>query len=277
MNALPALRFSEEALMRLVGFNAQQVRQGVCPRGAAPRQGARTAGPMCPETLADHLVQLHRRDLAAWCNEVIRALAKARICGPKVTGMVEATELETTAPDEGGGQVTRKRQLTDTHGHTHEIAGTVDGCKLLVLIGAGTKRPLAAPVVPSHAHEVLSMRALVTQARTNLAGHARVQQVVFDKAFWEGVDLWGLDRQGLLCGVAAQATMAVTIDAQAQAAAGEGVIVGRRVPTGRQGQGRTAWTERLETAVVGIPGLTPDDQDGTPEHGRPHHRRDFDP
>jgi hypothetical protein len=37
MNALPALLFSDEALMRLVGFNAQQVRHGVCQRGAAKR------------------------------------------------------------------------------------------------------------------------------------------------------------------------------------------------------------------------------------------------
>ena len=33
INALPALLFSDEALMQLVGFNAQQVRQGVCQRG----------------------------------------------------------------------------------------------------------------------------------------------------------------------------------------------------------------------------------------------------
>jgi hypothetical protein len=38
MNALPALLFSDEALMQLVGFNAQQVRNGVCQRGAAKRQ-----------------------------------------------------------------------------------------------------------------------------------------------------------------------------------------------------------------------------------------------
>ncbi|HEX9871089.1 MAG TPA: hypothetical protein VGC99_21330 [Candidatus Tectomicrobia bacterium] len=30
MHALPALLFSDEALMQLVGFNAQQVRHGVC-------------------------------------------------------------------------------------------------------------------------------------------------------------------------------------------------------------------------------------------------------
>jgi hypothetical protein len=29
--------------------------------------------------------------------------------------------------------------------------------------------------------------------------------------------------------------------------------------------------------VVGITGLTTDDQDGTPEHGRYHNRRDFQP
>jgi hypothetical protein len=31
----------------------------------------------------------------------------------------------------------------------------------------------------------------------------------------------------------------------------------------------------LETEVVGITALTPDDQDGTPEHGRHANRRDF--
>ena len=52
MNALPPLLFSDEALMQLVGFNAQQVRQGICQRGATTRQGERTPGPICPDTLA---------------------------------------------------------------------------------------------------------------------------------------------------------------------------------------------------------------------------------
>jgi hypothetical protein len=77
--------------------------------------------------------------------------------------------------------------------------------------------------------------------------------------------------------VPAKDNMAVTVDAQAQAVAGEGVTVGRRVHTVRHGQGRTAWTERLETEVVGITGLTTYDQYGTPEHGRYANRRDFQP
>lgn len=277
MNALPALLFSDEALMRLVGFNAQQVRHGVCQRGAAKRQGPRTEGPICPDALAKHLVQLNLRDLEAWFNGTMRALAQAGVFGAKVTGIVDATDLETTAAYEGCGQVTRKRKITDKHGHVREIEVTVYGWKLIVLIDARTKIPLAVTVVPIHEHEVLSMRALVTQARTNLAGFTRLHKVVFDRGFLDGADLWWLDQHGITFVVPAKDNMAVTVDARAQAAAGEGVTVGRRVHTVRHGQGQTAWTERRETEVVGITGLTTYDQYGTPEHGRHHNRRDFEP
>jgi Transposase DDE domain len=277
MNALPALRFSDEALMWLVGFNAHQVRQGVCQRGAATRQGPRTEGPICPDTLAANIVKLNRRDLEALFNGVIRALAKTGVFAANVTGIVDATDLETTAQYEGCGHVTRKRRITDTRGQGHEIEVTVYGWKLIVLIDASTKIPLAGQVVPINEHEVLSMRALVTQARTNLAGAARLHTVVLDRGFLDGPDRWWLDQHGILLVVPAKDNMAATVDAQAQAAVGEGVTVGRRAHTVRHGQGKTACTERLETEVVGITGLTTDDPYGTPEHGRQHHRRDFEP
>jgi hypothetical protein len=194
-----------------------------------------------------------------------------------VTGIVDATDLETTAQYEGCGQVTRKRKLTDKRGKVHEIEVTVYGWKLIVLIEARTKIPLAAKVVPIQEHETLSLRALVTQARTNLASHARLHKVVFDKGLLDGVDLWWLAQREMLLVVPAKDNMAVTVDAQAQAAAGEGITVGRRAHTVRHGQGKTAWNERLETEVVGIAGLTTYDQYGTPEHGRHHNRRGFQP
>jgi len=277
MPALPALRFRDEALMRLVGFKAHQVRHGVCHRGAATRQGPRTTGPIGAEALADNLVKRHLRDLEAWFNGVIRALTTAGGLAATLPGLVEATALETTAPYEGGGQVTRTRRMTDTRGKVHELEVTVDGCKRIVCIEARTTIPLAAKIVPMQAHETRSLRALVTPARPTRAGHARRHQVVVDRGFWDGVALWWLAPQGLLCVVPAQENLAVTLDAQAQAAVGEGVPVGRRVHTVRHGQGKTAWSERLETAVVGITGLTTDDQSGTPEHGRQAHRRDCQP
>jgi hypothetical protein len=129
----------------------------------------------------------------------------------------------------------------------HEIEVTVYGWKRIVLIDASTKIPLAGQVVPINAHEVLSLRALVTQARTNLAGYARLHKVVFDTGFLDGIDLGWLDQRGILFVVPARDTMAVTVDAQAQAAASEGITVGRRGHTARHGHGKTAWTGRLET------------------------------
>jgi hypothetical protein len=260
LNALPSWLFSDVALMQLVGVNAQQVRDGVCQRGASTRQGERTWGPICPDTLANHSVKLNLRQLEVVFNGAIRALAKAGSFGKTVTGMVDATDLETTAPYAGCGQATRKRKVTDQHGTAQEIEVTVDGWKVRILIDALTKIPLALKVAPLQAHATLFRRALVTQARTNLVGATRVHNVVFDRGFWDGADLWWWDQRGLLCVVPAQANMAVTADARAQAAAGEEITPARRVYTVRHGQGHTASTERLETAVVGITGLTTDDQ-----------------
>jgi hypothetical protein len=164
--------------------------------------------------------------------------------------------------------------MTDKCGQVHEIEVTIYGWKLSVLIDGRTKIPLAGKVVPINEHKVLSMRALVTQARTNVAGHARLHKVVFERGCLDGVDLWWLDQHGMTFVVPAKDNMAVTADARAQAAAGEGITRGRRVHTIRHGQGRAARPERLETKVVGITGLTTYDQYGTPEHGRAHNRRD---
>jgi hypothetical protein len=129
--------------------------------------------------------------------------------------------------------------------------------------------------VPIQAHETLWLRALVVQAQANLVSAARLHKLVFDKGFLDGTDLWWLDQRGITFVVPAKANMAVTADARAQAAAGEGLSLGRRIHTVRHGQGRTAWRERLETEVVGITGLTTYDQYGTAEHGRHANRRGF--
>ena len=277
LNALPTLRCSDAARMRLVGFKASQVRHGVCQRGAARRQGPRRTGPIGAEALADHLVELNLRALEALFNGVLRGLAKAGVLAAQVTGIVAGTALETTEPDAGWGPVTRQRKSADKRGHVHTIEGTVDGWKRVVLIEARTTIPLAAQVVPIQEHATLSLRALVTQARPNRAGYAPLHNVVVARGLGEGVDRWWLQQPGSLLVVPAKRHLAVTLEAPAPAAAGAGSTRGRRVHTVRQGQGTTAWRARRETEVVGIAALPPDDQSGTPEHGCHHNRRDFQP
>jgi Transposase DDE domain len=217
------------------------------------------------------------RELEGVFNGALRALAQAGVFGTRVTGIADGTDLETTERYAGCGQATRKRRIEDKWGRVHEIEVTVYGWKVLLLIDAVTKIPLAVKVVKIQEHEALWTRALVTQAQANLAGAARLHKVVFDKAFLAGTDLWWLDQRGIRFVVPAKDHMAVTADARALAAAGEGVTVGRRIHTVRHGQGKGAWTERLETEVVGIPGLTTYEQYGTEEHGRHHNRRTFEP
>ena len=131
--------------MQLVGCNAQQVRRRVCRRGTATHQGERAPGPIGPDTLAKHIVQLNVRDLEALFHGVMRALAKAGVFAKRVTGIADDTDVETTRRYAGGGYVTRKVRIEDTNGRMHEIEVTVYGWNVLLLIDAATKIPLCQP------------------------------------------------------------------------------------------------------------------------------------
>jgi hypothetical protein len=119
------------------------------------------------------------------------------VFGTQVTGIADGTDLETTERYRGCGQVTRQVRIKDKNGRVHEIEVTVYGWKVLLLIDAATKIPLAVRVGKIHEHEVFWTRALVTQARLNLAGATRLHKVIFDKGFLDRSTLWWLDQQGI--------------------------------------------------------------------------------
>ena len=120
------------------------------------------------------------------------------VFGAKVTGIADGTDLETTARYEGCGQVTRKVRIEDKRGKVHEIEVTVYGWKVIVLIDAATKIPLAVKVGPIQEHETLWAAGL-GHAGADQSGwrHARLHKVVFDKGFLDGTDLWWLDQHGI--------------------------------------------------------------------------------
>ena len=103
MNALPALLFSDEALMQLAGFNAQHVCQVVCQRGAAKRSGKRTPELISPETSANNIVKLNLQGLKCVFNGAILALARAGVFSKQVTGI--AGDLATAVIALGGLQI----------------------------------------------------------------------------------------------------------------------------------------------------------------------------
>jgi len=124
--------------------------------------------------------------------------------------------LETTERYAGGRQATRKRRIAEQWGPVHEIEVTVYGGKVRLLIDAVTKIPLAVKAVKIREHEALWTRALITQARDNLAGAARLHNVVFDQGVLAGTALGWLDQRRLRLIVPAQDHLAVTADARAR-------------------------------------------------------------
>jgi hypothetical protein len=125
MHALPALWFSDEAAMRLAGFNAVQMRDGIGQRSHEKRQGNKPPGPLCPAPLADNSVKLRLAAMAAFLNGIIQDLAHAGVLARQVPGILEGTALETTARYEGCGQATRQRKVTDKRGKGHESEVTL--------------------------------------------------------------------------------------------------------------------------------------------------------
>ena len=143
-------------------------------------------------------------------------------------------------------------------------------------IDATTKIPLAVKVGQIQEHETHRNRALVTQARANLAGHARLHKVVFDRGFLDGTDLWWLDQQGLSVVVPAKTNMAVTADATKPRLGKRPRWAAGRTPCAR-GRGKPPAPNGWKLRWLGTTGLTTYDQYGTPEHERHANRRDFQP
>ena len=120
MHALPTVLCSDEAFMQLVDFNAQQACQGICqrgrPRGRASGFQGRSARKPWPEHRA--MAPAGSGDGVSWGHS---GPGQEGVFGTKVTGIADGTDLETTARDTGGGQVTRKVHIEDKQGADAEI------------------------------------------------------------------------------------------------------------------------------------------------------------
>lgn len=78
MSALPRLLFSNEGAMRLVGFNAHQVENGVCRRGEHRRKKAKQE-PICDDVLANNIVKIPLAAIVQVFNRVVRLLARSGV------------------------------------------------------------------------------------------------------------------------------------------------------------------------------------------------------
>ncbi len=273
MNELPKVLFSDVAVMKLVGFNARQVQEGLTRRGDDKRTRKKKQGPVSPQCLADNISKLRAEQMEALFNAMVqRLVAQGMMDGERIVAL-DGSKLPTTQQYEGCGKLKQTRQVK-VKGQKEPALEEywVYGWKVLVLIDVQTRLPLAMKVVTIEAYEGAWLLPLLSQAQHNLGTRAHLSTIVIDRGYLDGQDLWQVHCQGVIFVVVSKSNMAVTQDAQGLARQEPGRVRERVV---RHGHGKTATQQRLRTELVGIEGLTTYDQYGEPTQTQYAHRRDY--
>jgi len=273
MNELPRVLFSNVALMELVGFNAQQVEEGLTKRGDAQRTTKKKQGPLSAQSLADNISKLSREHMERLFNQMVQCVVGwGLLAGERIVAL-DGSKLSTPKSYEGCGKLKQTRRVKVKGQKERAIEEYyVYGWKVLVLIDVHTRLPLAMKVVQIQEYEGRWLVPLLEQAQRNLGTRGHISTIVIDRGYLDGEDLWQVDQLGVLFVIVGKTNMAVTQDAQALAKR-ERVQVRERMAC--HGHGKTATQERLRTELVGIEALTTYDDYGDPQQTQYAHRRDY--
>lgn len=273
MNALPKLLFSHMGLMKLVGFNATQIQEGLTARGESRRKTKQKQGPITPQCLADNICKLTREQMEQLFNQMVRCLVPLGLLQGDLKVALDGSKMPTTDKYEGCGKVkqTKKVKIKGQKEPAIQEIYTY-GWKILVLIEVQTRLPLAIKVVPIQEYEGHWLIPLLEIAQANLGGRAHIRKMVIDRGYLDGEDLWQLEERGLLFVIVGKAGMIVVEDAQALA---KGEPKKIRETSITHGHGKKATQEILRTELVGISGLTTYDSYGDKQHTQQKNRRNF--
>lgn len=279
MNSLEELLFSNQAAMRLVGFNARQVKLGICKRGDFHRKHKEKKGPITPETLANNLVKISMRQMENFFNNCIKTLAKNKTFPKRLRVIIDATDIETKKEFPGAGSVTRKETIRDKTGRYKTVEITVWGFKLFALFVAEVKIPLAIKIVQIQRHDSKFTKALIKIAQQNLAHHGKIVELAVDRGFLDGETLWWLHQtMKIKFFVPAKDGMSVKTDArQIARMGGENVSYKCREKFVNRGTGNQAYQEKIVTEVYGVSELNTYSAYGTAGHKKNRYKKSFTP
>jgi hypothetical protein len=286
MLATQELLLADQTLMQLLGFTAAQIKEGSTKRGTSRRKKpVKIRGPFSFETVADNIVRIGPQRLAEMFNGAIRCLAKQGMFPKQINAVLDATDNEATPTyvmddprteaqkeaDPAGTPVVpsvkrEKRPDVRANKHARKIEVTVYGWKVWLVWEPKSQIPLALMIdginVPDNEHA----RAVLAQARANVAGHADIRSVALDRGFMDGDLLSQIESDGTsVLYIPAKSNMTVTAEArsrarQAESLATQGQTLAnctyeQRIEKIQRGAGQNATTEERITTVVRIMGL----------------------
>lgn len=296
-----------QSLMRLVGFNGRQVREGTSARGTGqPKNGAKKTeavgaaeatetpeaeafgkaqdkedkipirGPLCPQSIGKYVSAITAKALERFFNGVIRILAARSFFPKRVHALLDASEIQTTERCEGCGEVTKEKapNLRLRKGRIRKVVERVFGFKIWVVWDANSKLPLALCFATINVADIDLAKEVVSQAMENLGEHATIKSLAFDRGFLDGKFMWWLNQNDIIFQVPAKANMNVYADALSLVGTGSRKVHTKKRYTGR---GKTRETVVDTWEVEGIAGLTSAGFYGELGSGSHENHKDFVP
>lgn len=264
-----------QSLMRLVGFNGREVREGTCQRGKKDKeQGKKIRGPVCPGFIASSITAITGKSLEKVFNQTIRILAARRFFPKKVHAILDASEIQSTEKCIGCGKMSKEKppELRLRKGRIRKVLETVFGFKIWVIWDPNSKLPLALRFTTIEVADVTLAREVIEQAISNLGEHAVIASIAIDRGFMDGTLLWWLNTIDIIFYIPAKSNMAVYEDALSLTACGTLQTRSRKRGVGA-GKNKKYVTDYWE--VTGIEGLTTAGFYGPLGSGSHENRKDF--
>jgi len=277
-----------QPLMRLMGFNGREIRDGTCRRGKHrtsshnPREedGKKPdniRGPICPDSIATYIQAIAAHALERLFNGVVAILAAHAFFPKKIHALLDSSEIQSTEQCEGCGMVTKEKppQLRRRKRRIRKVLETVFGFKIWVVWDPNSHLPIAMRFDTIEVGDINYAREVIQQAVSNLGSHANIVSVAMDRGFMDGQLLWWLNTEmHIIFYIPAKTNMNVYEDALSMVSTGI-VQTRERKRTVGAGKNKKTVTDRWE--VVGIEALTSAGFYGELGSGSHENRRDFVP
>ena len=280
-----------QSLMRLVGFNGREVREGTSARGrkavAEPDNDCEQAddkrkptpirGPYCPDSIAAYVQSIVATALERLLNGVVTILAAHSFFPKKIHAIMDASEIQSTELCEGCGKVSKEKapELRRRKGRIRKVMETVFGFKIWVVWDPVSRLPLAMRFATIEVSDIELAREVVEQAVANIADRAAIVSLAMDRGFTDGKFQWWLhDSMHITFYIPAKTNMGVYDEAIALA---DGGIRETRDRTRSVGAGRNKTSVVDHWDVVGVESLASAGYYGEFGSGSHQNRKDFTP
>ena len=277
-----------QPLMRLMGFNGREIRDGTCKRGKHKtssnnpdeedgKKSKNIRGPICPDSIATYIQAIAAHALERLFNGAVAILAAHAFFPKKIHALLDSSEIQSTEQCEGCGMVTKENppQLRRRKRRIRKVLESVFGFKIWVVWDPNSRLPLSMRFDTIEVGDINYAREVIQQAVTNLGSHADIVSVALDRGFMDGQLLWWLNTEmNIIFYIPAKTNMNVYEDALSMVNTGI-VQTKERKRTVGAGKNKKTVTDRWE--VVGIEALTSAGFYGELGSGSHENRSDFVP